>query len=282
MPKKNTTPPVGPQYISYRKVPESLGGTGRVCLYDSQGGLPETATEIPAALLKKLRWVLVHFPSRRTTGVKTKAAGLKILSEIHKGTDSLQILPPVEKREKRTRKQKPVSKGPTPAPAPATPEPVGEPSKAPAPAGAGEGDSEGLEDDFKPTEVPAGSTFDAAMQHVFPVQRITENLERLLVASVPIYSREGTYLGEEPQYNVRMQSLRTLIEYHQGRPNEKKEAPQEKKRMGYDELVEWLKGSPDACEYMEKICRDAREVQKAKAEAQAQPQKPTAAPSPAP
>lgn len=252
-------PAIGPQYISYRKVPESLG-EGRVCLYDSRGGLPETALPVPDALLKKLRWVLVHFPSRRFVGLKTKPAGLAYLADIHKGEDKLGIVPKIERNQKRPKKQTAASKPPTPAPAPATQAPVKEGVKEEKE----EVKAEEVErPDIVVTEVPEGSSFDAAVQHVFPVSRITRELEMMLQASAPIYSKEGDYLGESPAYQVRMQALKTLMEYHQGRPGERVKPPEEKKKLSYEELRAWVTGSPSALEYMERLCKDAAEAQAA-------------------
>ena len=78
-------PAAGPHYLSYDKVPPTLGGEGRACPYDVSQGLPDFSVDLPMSVLKACRFVLVHFSSRRALALKTKAAGLDALHEIHDG-----------------------------------------------------------------------------------------------------------------------------------------------------------------------------------------------------
>ena len=260
--KASATSPVGgPQYVSYRKVSEALGGEGRVCLYDSKNGLPELVKPPTASVLKTTRWVLVHFPSRHWAAVKTKPAGLRKLKEIMAGEDPLGIVP-----------QKAETKGRAGAPSRASQEPlprVDSAANEQAPLDGG-----GAEDEESPsrpaislTEVPPGLNFDQAMQHVFPVERVMNEFERLLQASAPVYSREGDYLGENPVFNVQMTALRGLVEYHQGRPTEKEKPPEEKKRLSHEELIQWINGDADARAYMREVLERAEELAAAPAPA---------------
>lgn len=225
--------PISPTPVSWRAVPDNLGG-GRVVLHDAQKGLPELLVKPK----KGARWVLIHFPSRRHVVVMSKAKGLAVLKEIHSGEDKLELLPPVEKKKKGG----PPAKGGegtsrTGARASKTkPEPEEEEAE--------EADAKRPQVTF--TAVPDGLGFDAAMDLVFPNQRITRKLEEMLAASRPIYSKEGDYLGEEPCHLVQLQAVKHITDYMKGRPVEKPPPPPEKKKVSFEELEKMVAQSPNA------------------------------------
>lgn len=212
---------VAPQYLTWRHVHADLG-TGRVCLYDARIGMPDVVPAPPdPTMFEKTWWVLVHFPSRRWCCVKSKKKALGILDEIHKGQkNSLLLIPQKEEKAQVC------------APAPARQETGPSiPDQSPAQEEAGEASQE-----FKATVVPEGLNFDKAFQFVFPVQRLTANLERLLVASNPIYDKEGRYCGEAPNYQAQIQAQKMAMEYHQGRPDVKPPTKEEKQPLTLQEL----------------------------------------------
>lgn len=222
--------PHAPQPISWRKLPPNLG-EGLVRFYDARLGLPEVLDQPPAAKFQEKGaavWVLVHFPSRRWFAVKAKKAALSILDDIKAGKENKEL--------EKFRLEPP--KASRSAPAPASKKPVASPegeSEDPAAAPAQESASDAPTPKAF-TEVPEGLDFDKAMKLVFPVGRITKRLEMLLTASTPIYSKDGIYCGEREEYQVQLQALKTLIEYHQGRPNEKEKVKEVKPPLSIEEL----------------------------------------------
>ena len=250
-------PPVvsTPQHVSYRNVPASLG-SGRVSLYDARKGLPGLVPDVTDQDLGRCHWVLVHYPSRRWHAVNSKARALSLLQEIHAGEVKGEIgnLLPKPAQTAPERDHARASKGRVKAPVPAPAAPVETPAP---PAGSADDEEEGPPV-FQPTQVPLDAKFDAAMQLVFPPARLTAELERLLQATTPIYSKEGGYCGEQPAYTVQLQALKLSIEYHQGRPTEKEKPPEEKPRMSYDELKKWIFGNAAAQEYMQRLLDEAR------------------------
>lgn len=246
-----------PQHISYRNVPPHLGG-GRVSLYDARKGLPGLVPDVTDDNLGRNHWVLVHYPSRHWFAVNSKARGLAVLQEIHSGElkTALGDLLPKPAEKPPVRGQARASK--EPAKAPSTGAEKGE--ESPPPAGDGEDDETPKSPPFHPTPVPIDAKFDAAMQLVFPPARLTAELERLLQATTPIYSKDGSYCGDEPAYSVQLQALKLSIEYHQGRPTEKEKPPEEKPRMSYDELKKWIMGNAAAQEYMQRLLDEAKRL----------------------
>ena len=87
-----------------------------------------------------------------------------------------------------------------------------------------------------PTLVPEGMDFDKAMKLVFPVQRITANLEELLTASTQVFNKDGDVMGEQPAHQTRLQALKTLIEYHVGKAIEKEKTKEVKAPLTLQEL----------------------------------------------
>lgn len=253
-----------PAPVTYRDVPAGLG-KGRVSLYDSAVALP-SLLEIPVpALLKKCPWVLVHFPSRRHVLVKSKAAGLEVLREIHAGKDSTGVVPKAEKdKGKRSggdkeRAKPEKSKAAVPAQARARAKKAAVEEKAGGAASQEEeSPADSKKENFDFTVVPPGMTFDQAMQFVFPPQRLTMEMERLLRFKKKIITREGDELGDEDEPFVQGGMLKNIISYHQGRPAEKEKPPPEKKRVSYDELKTLVLTSDAALEYMERLVQSAR------------------------
>ncbi len=250
-PKKPSAPVTAPQHTSYAKVPKSLG-EGRVSVYDlKKQGMPVVVDPPPEGLLKSMKWAAVHFPSRRWVLLKNEKDWRALLKEIREGKNSHNLLP-----QKRTQKR--VSKV---AHAPASPSPVD---------GQGEKENQPPEDEgFTP--VPGDMKFDAAMDHVFPVGRLTKEWERLLKAEEEGMDKAGNTF-KRPAYQVQFQCLKALTEWRVGRPGEKEKPPEEKKRLSHDELIAWLEGNEDAVEYMEEVLKRAK-IKQAQAKTQ-----PTAAP----
>lgn len=271
MPKKKTAKPpppkIGPQFASFAPVPNP-GGKGRkarVCLYDMQKeGLPEVVNPPDDTIRKQSRWALVHFPSRRWVLIKTKTEGLAALDEIRKSNNPYNILPEKKGRTKvsascaqarasgkggKTTGEKPVIKPES------KPEPV-------APAGGDEAASDQGDDPRRrpadEIKVPEGMTFDQAMVHCFPVERLMQNFMRLLHAEEDVFNKDGQWTGTRPAFSVQFQTLKALTEWHQGRPVEKEKPPQEKPRMSHDELIGWIEGNPDAVAYLETVIARAK------------------------
>ncbi len=256
-PKLKAAPFLGPQHVTYIKVPASLG-EGRVSLYDSKAGVPNVVNidELKSELKTSgRRWILVHFPSRHWVLVKTEAIGRRDLKEISKGKNLHKLLPekPVSKR---------VSKGRACAAARASSS-TG-PSEGSTANGATKSAEKNPEHKEQVTPVPEGANFDQAMTHVFPVQRLTANFERLLAAEEEVRDREGKLIGTRPNYPVQFQTLKALTEWRQGRPGEKEKPPAEKPKMSYEELVAWITHDEAALEHMESLCARARSKPKAK------------------
>lgn len=242
-----------PQPLTYRSVPKELGA-GRVCLYDARGGLPDLLDPPFPNLLKGMPWVLVHFPSRRQVLVKSKAKGIAYLKAIAKGEDETGVVPKVEKKAKAS---KPDKKSAKPESGTASHvrarasnvEPAAEPPK--------EHEKPDLPDSGA-TPVPPGMTFDQAMQHVFPPQRLTAELERLLRATTEVFTKEGDSAGFQEAHMVQLQAAKTIISYHQGRPPEKEKPAPEKPKVTYEELEKMIMTSEAAQEMMQRLLDKAR------------------------
>ena len=223
-------PPASPPPLSARVVPASLGGKGRVNLYDARSGLPALVNEPSggAEFFGKVRYVLVHLPSRRWYATRSKRAALSILDEVKAGkaTEIVRMLVQSEEkppaRDRAHTKPKPVLSPPV-VEVPPTPPVAAEEQEKPKEAEKGW------------TPVPDGLDFDKAMKLVFPVQRITGQLEELLTASTPIYS-DGEYCGESPAHQTRLQALKTLIEYHVGKAHEREKTKEVKPPLTLQEL----------------------------------------------
>lgn len=234
-----------PQPLTWRKVPASLG-KGRVALYDKRQGLPMLLAEWPAAI--ELNWVVVHFPSRRSALLKSKALGLNYLKAVADGTDELGLCtePPPESKAKphaRARAIKPDSQTPANSAAKAEPE---EKEK---------GDQNERGEDER-TPVPEGMTFDQAMQHVFSPGRIIGELERFLRAKKTWVSSDGD-MQEAEDSVTQLNALKQIMAYHQGRPPEKEKPPKEKPKISLEDLKKLLLTSAPARDYMRNLLAEA-------------------------
>lgn len=243
MSKRLTRDPVA---LTWRQVNPTLG-KGRVSLYDARAGLPELAVDFPDALLKSMPWVVVHFPSRRAVLLKSKKIALDYLKAVKDGEDKLGLTrSPVESTEKpraRARASKVDSKKEAVDPQ----KPEAEETKG--------GDSKGAEGE-EMTRVPEGATFDQAMQSVFSPQRLTGELERLLRAQKSWMNGEGD-MESAPDYAVQLNTVKTIISYHQGRPPEKEKPPKEKPKMSLEELETLVMTSPAAQKFMSDLLKKA-------------------------
>ena len=220
-----------PPPLSARVVPAVLG-KGRVNLYDARAGLPALVNEPPGGeeFFQKVRYVLVHLPSRRWYATRSKRAALSILDEVKSGKSTEIVRMLVQTDEKPS----------PPARAHTKTKPVLTPPAVVAPAAGTETQAEqDKSQEAKKTSgtpVPDGLVFDKAMQFVFPVQRLTENYERLLHAQEEIFDREGNSVGFREAYSVQFQTLKALTEYMNGRPIEKEKTKDVKPPLTIQEL----------------------------------------------
>lgn len=243
MPAKKAAkaPNLGPQHVSFATVPPKAGD-GRVSVYDLKKGMPTVVNPPTPAVMKGMKWMLVHFPTRRWFMVKYEKDWREALQEIKKGNNPHKILPEkkVQNKTAKPRTRAGASPGPVPETGPKT-------------------DATPPKEEGKKVVIDPSMTFDQAMQHAFPVSRIMGEFERLLEAEEPIVDREtGKVVGSRPVYATQFQALKSLTEWHQGRPGEKEKPPAEKKRLSHDELIAWLEGNEDAVDYMEEVLKRAR------------------------
>lgn len=230
-----------PVPLTWRKVPASLG-RGRVALYDRRQGLPMLLAELPA--VGDVNWCVVHFPSRRSALLKSKKLALNYLGAVADGTDELGLC--TESQPESAPKPKPHAR----AIKTDFPEVV-ESAQTPAPE-VNEPPPQKATNEDGTTVVPEGMTFDQAMQSVFSAQRITGELERLLKAEKTWVSSEGD-MQSAPDYAVQLNTVKTIISYHQGRPPEKEKPPKEKPKVSLDELKSLLLTSGPARNYMRNL-----------------------------
>lgn len=230
--KKTEVVPKPPQAESTRKLPDTLGG-GEVRLYDAYKGLPDLVETPPEKLLAECQWFLVHFPSRKWVAVNAgRMEGMRQLKKLHDGVDEWRWIPRPE--PKKLPKSKKSSGAQT-----------GARAREAAPP-------------RRYTEVPEGADFDQAMVAVFPVQRIMQEYERLLWASEIVYDKEGKEVGEKPAFTVQFQALRSLVEYHQGRPLEKAKKKDDRPVLTLEEMREKMVKSPAYLEAVEEMLKDAK------------------------
>lgn len=231
-----------PEAESTRKLPEKLGG-GEVRLYDAhKRGLPDLVPHPPEKLLAETQWFLVHFPSRKWVAVNAgRAEGMRQLKKLERGEDELGLIP-LSIKEKKSRASAHVCAR----------EECEKSATAPP------------KEKMEPTPVPEGADFDQAMAHVFPVKRITEHYERLLTAEEDVFDKEGHHVGSRPAFNVQFQALRSLVEYHQGRPTEKAKKKDERPVLTLEEMRTKMVKSPAYLEAVEEMVKEAREAAKLK------------------
>lgn len=244
MPAKKAAkaPHIGPQHVSFATVP-AKAGEGRVSVYDLKRGMPMVVDSPSPEVMKGMKWILVHFPTRRWVMLKHEKEWRDALKEIKAGNNPHKILP--EKKVQNKTSKARACAGASPGPVQKT----GPKSDATPPK----------DEVKKKVVIDPNMTFDQAMQHAFPVSRIMGEFERLLEAEEPIVDREtGKISGYRPVYATQFQALKSLTEWHQGRPGEKEKPPAEKKRLSHDELIAWLEGNEDAVEYMEEVIKRAK------------------------
>ena len=238
-----------PVALTWRQVHPTLG-KGRVSLFDARAGLPQLLVEFPPELLKSMPWVVVHFPSRRAVLIKSKKAGLDYLKEVKDGEDKLGLTQsPVDSIKKPSARARAIKVDPK--------KEAVEPQKA-EPEATKAGDSTGTNEGGM-TRIPEGMTFDQAMQSVFSPQRLTGELERLLRAEKSWMTGEGD-MESAPDYAVQLNTVKTIISYHQGRPPEKEKPPKEKAKMSLEELESLVMTSPAARQFMSDLLKKAEAV----------------------
>ncbi len=230
----------GPQSQSSRAVPASAGG-GEARLYNAhKQGLPELDPTPPEATIASCEWWLVHFPSRRWRALTgDRQEGMRLLAKLGRGEDENGLLPP---RAAAAGKKK---------------------GRAPAGTGAGAKAKAGEKGTAKApkrvvTAVPPNADFDQAMQHVFPVARITEHFERLLTAEEDIFNKDGNCTGSKPAYTVQFQTLKALTEWHQGRPGEKPKKKDNRPVVSLHELRNKMLISPEYLDAMSEMIEDVK------------------------
>lgn len=218
-------------------VPSSLG-EGEVRLYDvRKTSLPDVVEPPSEALLVEFQFVLVHFPSRRCVVVKgDRGAALAAMKKLGRGEDVEHVLPPKPSRA-RVRvcvKEKPDEET----------------------GGQGEGETKPPANRMAFTPVPEGADFDQAMAHVFPVSRLTQHFERLLMAEEDVFDKEGNWTGSKPAFATQFQTLKALTEWHQGRPREREKKKDQRPVLGIQELRQKLLISPEYRAAMLEMIRD--------------------------
>lgn len=250
MAKKKSQKPLKPAKpavavpMSTVTVPGSLGG-GEARLYDvRKTNLPDVV-ETPAEALKaEWRFWVVHFPSRRCAPLKgDRGQALAAMKKLERGQEDVAgVLPPKPAKASRVRARVCVDDNPD---------------------GETGGQGEGAAVSPQPpanrmafTPVPEGADFDQAMMHVFPVQRLTQHFERLLVAEEDVFDKEGNCTGSRPAFTTQFQTLKALTEWHQGRPREREKKKDAKPVLGIQELRQKLLISPEYRQAMLEMIRD--------------------------
>lgn len=237
-PAKTRTEPVPVSTVS---VPSALGD-GEVRLYDlRKSSLPDVPVTPPEAETAEWSFWLVHFPSRRCVPVKgDRGEAMAAMKKLGRGQDVAGVLPPKPAKASRARARVCV-----------TPEkPEGETG------GQGEGEKEAPANRMAYTPVPEGADFDQAMAHVFPVARLTQHFERLLMAEEDVFDKDGNCTGSKPAFTTQFQTLKALTEWHQGRPREREKKKDTKPVLGIQELRQKLLISPEYRQAMLEMIRD--------------------------
>lgn len=239
---KKSPPPAddaaGPTPIQTKKLPEKLGGEVR--MYDiRQKALPDVVNPPPEKEAAQWHWWAVHFPSRRCAPVKSndRTEPLRIMKQYMRGIDELDLVPKPKAKRVPPRAR------------------ARETGKREAGKQAAQAERLGF------TAVPEGMDFDQAMGHVFPVERITQQFERLLHATEVVYDREGNETGERPAFTVQFQTLKALTEWHIGRPREKEKKLETKPQLSVTDLRRKLMMSPQYRDAFREMLEDVeREV----------------------
>ena len=226
--KKPKSPPpgAGPTPIQTSKLPDKLGGEVR--MYNlRKTALPDVVNTPAEKDASQWQWWAVHFPSRRCAPVKSddRLEALRIMKQYMRGVDELGLVPPAKVKRVAARASAREGKG--------------------AAAGAPKAADGAPANKIGFTRVPEGLEFDRAMAHVFPVERITREFERLLHASEPMFDKEGNEVGERPAFTVQFQTLKALTEWHVGRPREKEKKVESKPVLSITEMRKKALASPE-------------------------------------
>lgn len=243
--KKSQKPPPNqrtePVPMSTVAVPSSLG-EGEVRLYDvRKTSLPDVPEPPSEALLVEFQFVLVHFPSRRCVVVKgDRGAAMAAMKKLGRGEDVEDVLPPKPSR----------ARGRVCVKGEAT-EAGGNKEKPKPPANR-----------MAFTPVPEGADFDQAMAHVFPVSRLTQHFERLLLAEEDVFDKEGNCTGSKPAFATQFQTLKALTEWHQGRPREREKKKDQRPPMVLQELRRKAILSPEYRQAVIEMMNDCEEEAK--------------------
>jgi hypothetical protein len=88
-----------------------------------------------------------------------------------------------------------------------------------------------------------------------------DELEDLVTASIPIYTKEGDHVGDRPDFQTRMNAVKTAISYREGLARAREKALSEPKRISFDELETMLMENPLACDTLERVIKKARQHQ---------------------
>jgi hypothetical protein len=121
------------------------------------------------------------------------------------------------------------------------------------------------------TAVPEGADFDQAMAHVFPVSRLTQHFERLLMAEEDVFDKDGNCTGSKAAFTTQFQTLKALTEWHQGRPREREKKKAERPVLGIQELRQKLLISPEYRQAMLEMIQDCEKQAAAMAGAVVKP-----------
>jgi hypothetical protein len=242
---------------STRKLGEALGG-GEVWFYNlKKHPLPDVVNTPPEKELAVCDCWLVHFPSRRCVAVPAgRGEALRLLKKLEAGKDELGWLPAKSRQKPRARARAGVCVKPEGG-APA--DPVSEKEEEPA------------RPKVSFTEVPPGLDFDRAMKHVFPNERITQEIEKLLAAADDIYDKDGGYVGSKAAWMVRKEAVKLMIDHAQGRPGEKPPPPPDKKKISYEELETMIMGSPASRAVLKRLIEKSEKAEVCRAAVPAAP-----------
>jgi hypothetical protein len=246
------TPPDASRCESRRKIADSLGG-GEVRLYHlKKHVLPDVVNTPREQQLAECEWWMVHFPSRTCVAVpEGRSEGLRLLKKLEQGKDELGWIPLPKVKKARAGARSRVGVCVT------AEEPLAEKE--------GKGEDKPKVKKMEFTPVPPEMGFDAAMKHVFPNARITQEIEKLLVAEDPIFDKEGNEVGCKPAHMVRKEAVKLMIEHAQGRAGEKPPPPPDKKKVSYDELEKQILSSKATRMVLKRLIESADAAEAAQA-----------------
>jgi hypothetical protein len=245
------------EQVTSHKLPPDRGA-GKVVLYEVKGGhAPEV---VNPESIEGRRWVLVLFPERVAWWAKSRAAGVREAKGNSPSLEALLDKRTISKKKpaaKKAKKDKGVVRARAHTKSPETQETKAAPPES-------EPKNEDKEEDKGKVPIPPDATFDQAMDIRFSVQRLMDDLDDLVTASLPVYSKEGDYIGDKPDYQTRLGALKTAISYREGLARAREKQQNEPKRISVGELESMLLESPQACETLERMIHKARAHQSLK------------------